>query len=437
LLQLLNTSPACSDINWRASANGVQGVQVAQAPAGCELRDAGGNLLAANGAQPTLEELRALRNLDATTSATLPLNAQQVMVANVGGANQVLPPRFAVQITRTCVQHAGAVAAAAGHLNCSNGGNTGYWDLTSLVFNAQPFTDDAILTARGNNLMNLTFNAAGADALMATRGLQLVTNASGVDITNQFPLIAANRQPGEFVANPLRDPAGNGVANVLAVRGGFQSSVQLNRMRLDGGTRPTNNWNFGGFNLTDMGTLGVTTVNVSGTVTARNVSATNNVNALNVNATNNVNARNVSATNNVNALNVNATNKVATNFLQLNTQVAETASCGQDMLNAITLNSADPNRLLRCNGARWVPMIMGARYINSVTLTSGNVGYVSSATEWSCAQFIAVVESIFVYDLGKWQNDHYGTWCIGGNIFLYVNHPTSGMKVTWAIFEKT
>jgi hypothetical protein len=415
LLQLLNTSPACSDINWRASTNGVQGVQVAQAPAGCELRDAGGNLLAANGAQPTLEELRALRNLDATTSATLPLNAQQVMVANVGGANQVLPPRFAVQITRTCVQHAGAVAAAAGHLNCSNGGNTGYWDLTSLVFNAQPFTDDAILTARGNNLMNLTFNAAGADALMATRGLQLVTNASGVDITNQFPLIAANRQPGEFVANPLRDPAGNGVANVLAMRGGFQSSVQLNRMRLDGGTRPTNNWNFGGFNLTDMGTLGVTTVNVSGTVTARNVSATNNVNALNV----------------------NATNKVATNFLQLNTQVADNTSCGRDMLNAITLSSVVAARLLRCNGATWEPLRLGGRYIASETLVKGGRGYKSFATQWSCTQFIAIIQSIVINDLAKWENGHYGAECIGGKIVLFVNHPTSGMTVSWAIFEQS
>ena len=93
--------------------------------------------------------------------------------------------------------------------------------------------------------------------MIAGRGVQRVTNANGVDITNQFPLIAANRSASEFVANPLRDPAGNGVANVLAMRGGYQSSLFLNRMRVDGGTRPTNDWNFAGFNLTDIGSLGV------------------------------------------------------------------------------------------------------------------------------------------------------------------------------------
>ena len=390
-------------------------MQVAPDPAGCQLRDARGNLLAANGAQPTLEELRALRNLDATTSATLPLNAQQVMVANVGGANQVLPPRFAVQITRTCVQHAGAVASAASHLNCSTPNSTGYWDLTSLVFNAQPFTNDAIFTTRGINLMNLTFNAAGADALMATGGVQRVTDARGLDITNQFPLIAANRQPGEFVANPLRDPAGNGVANVFAMRGGFQSSLHLNRMRVDGGTRPTNDWNFGGFNLTDMGTLGVTTVNASGTV----------------------NARNVSASNNVNATNVNATNKVATNFLQLNTQIEDNTSCGRDMLNAITLSSVVASRLLRCNGSTWEPLRLGGRYIASETLVKGGRGYKSFTTQWSCTQFLAIIESIVINDLFKWENAHYGTECSNGKIMLFVNHPTSGMTVSWAIFEQS
>ena len=257
LLQLLNTRPACSDINWRASTNGVQGVTVNPDPTGCELRDAKGNILAANGAQPTLDELRTLRFLDATTPATVPMNTQQVMVANASSANQFVPSRFAVQITRTCVQHAGAVASAASYLNCSTTSTTGYWDLSSLVFNNQPFTEEAIFTSRGINLMNLIFNAAGTDALIAGRGVQAVTNANGVDITNQFPLIAANRSAGEFVTNPLRDPAGNGVANVLAMRGGYQSSLFLNRMRVDGGTRPTNDWNFAGFNVTDIGSLGV------------------------------------------------------------------------------------------------------------------------------------------------------------------------------------
>jgi hypothetical protein len=291
------------------------------------------------------------------------------------------------------VQHAGAVASAASHLNCSTPNSTGYWDLTSLVFNAQPFTNDAIFTTRGINLMNLTFNAAGADALMATGSVQRVTNALGVDITNQFPLIAANRQPGEFVANPLRDPAGNGVANVFAMRGGFQSSLHLNRMRVDGGTRPTNNWNFGGFNLTDMGTLGVTTVN--------------------------------------------ATNKVATNFLQLNTQIEDNTSCGRDMLNAITLSSVVAARLLRCNGATWEPLRLGGRYIASETLVKGGRGYKSFATQWSCTQFIAIIQSIVINDLFKWENAHYGTECSNGKIVLFVNHPTSGMTVSWAIFEQS
>ena len=228
---------------------------------------------------------------------------------------------------------------------------------------------------------------------MATGGVQRVTNALGVDITNQFPLIAANRQPGEFVANPLRDPAGNGVANVFAMRGGFQSSLHLNRMRVDGGTRPTNNWNFGGFNLTDMGTLGVTTVN--------------------------------------------ATNKVATNFLQLNTQIEDNTSCGRDMLNAITLSSVVAARLLRCNGATWEPLRLGGRYIANETLVKGGRGYKSFATQWSCTQFIAIIQSIVITDLAKWENGHYGTECIGGKIVLFVNHPTSGMTVSWAIFEQS
>ena len=257
LLKLLDTKSTCSDINWRASTNGVQGVTVNPDPTGCELRDAKGNILTANGAQPTLDELRTLRFLDTTTPATVPMNTQQVMVANASSANQFVPSRFAVQITRTCVQHAGAVASAASYLNCSTTSTTGYWDLSSLVFNNQPFTEEAIFTSRGINLMNLIFNAAGTDALIAGRGVQAVTNANGVDITNQFPLIAANRSAREFVANPLRDPAGNGVANVLAMRGGYQSSLFLNSMRVDGGTRPTNDWNFAGFNVTDIGSLGV------------------------------------------------------------------------------------------------------------------------------------------------------------------------------------
>ena len=186
LLQLLDKAPGCSNIPWRASSAGVAGVSVTPDPTGCELKNSAGATLAVNGVQPTLDELRNLQFLDQTTASNLALSTTPTVVGNIGGANQFLPARFAIQISRVCVQHAGPVSTSS-HLNCSVSGTPGYWDLSSLVFNSQPFSDSAIYTGRGFNLLHMIFNAAGPDALMATQGLQRVTNASGVDITNQFP----------------------------------------------------------------------------------------------------------------------------------------------------------------------------------------------------------------------------------------------------------
>ncbi|MFM7800705.1 MAG: hypothetical protein ACKO69_00915, partial [Limnohabitans sp.] len=119
-------------------------------------------------------------------------------------------------------------------------------------------------------------------------------------------MIAANRSAGDFVANPLRNTSGLGMRNVFAMRGGFQSSLFLNRMRVDGGTRPTNDLNFGGFNVSDMGTLGVNNVNASGNVGARNVSAIETVSAANVAASAMVTALDVAASNEIAVLNGSA-----------------------------------------------------------------------------------------------------------------------------------
>jgi hypothetical protein len=239
--------------------------------------------------------------------------------------------------------------------------------------------------------MHLIFNAAGPDALMATPGLQKVVNASGVDITSQFPLIAANRSAGDYVANPLRNVSGEGVSNVFAMRGGFQSSLFLNRMRVDGGTRPTNDWNFGGFNISDMGTLGVANVNASGTVNALNVSAIETVSAANVAASAKVTAMDVAANNEIAVLNgstktitlkkdgsmaaaslsttgnvsakgdvsAGITNTVSGQFFKFLDTVTAGASCAANQLKSLALSDTSFKQLLTCDPSTntWVSML--------------------------------------------------------------------------------
>ena len=172
-----------------------------------ELKDAKGKVLVANGAQPTVDELRALNYLDAFTSSTLPIDTtKQIVFKNVSGDNIILPARFAIQISRVCVEKTGTSAAQTNYLSCTTPtGGKGYWDLTSLLFNAQPYATSSIYAGQGFNLMHMVFNAVGTDVLMATQGPQPVLNASGADVTNQFMLVGSDRGNAVLVPNPPRN----------------------------------------------------------------------------------------------------------------------------------------------------------------------------------------------------------------------------------------
>jgi hypothetical protein len=107
---------------------------------------------------------------------------------------------------------------------------------------------------------------------------------------------------------------------------------------------------------------------------------------------------------------ITATKKVASDFFQLKTQVAENSSCqGQELTNAIGLNSADNNNLLRCNGSTWVSMLQKgtdgtngtnstssatptASYLdNTITSESKNFTFTgeseSGNTKWNCSEW--------------------------------------------------
>ena len=270
LLRLLadpaSSGDGCSQISaeFRPGA-GLGGAAVAASPTNCQLRNAAGVVLAVNGLQPTLQELQAMNLLAPNVSIDLPLATTTDVVTNVGGLNATAPNNFAVQIRRICVSHAGPVSSLA-HLNCPGG----YFDLQGLMFNLQPFTDEAIYGFNGAPLLQMIFNAAGDDAMIAANGLARVVDLAGTDITNNFPLVGANPGRGNFINNPLHDAAGVGARNILAMRSGQGSTSSLNAMRIDGGNSPTNDWNFGGFSLNNVNALDLTKIGAASDITSTN-----------------------------------------------------------------------------------------------------------------------------------------------------------------------
>ena len=285
ILDLLSKNPNCSTVNMKAKPPGGAAAALASPIAGCELKITTATAtpsvvtLVANATQPTVKELRSMGLLDSTFNDLLPLRTDNIVqTTDATGAVIEASAGFAVQITRECVVHSGAVTTTKAYLACTDPtGASGYYDLKSLVFNNQPFSDENIYTSRGINLLYMVLNAIGPDGLIAAPGLAKVVNSAGSDITNTFPLLSINRKESDYLLNPLTDATGKGIPNILAIRAGYGSSYYENIMQLDGGTSPTNDWDFAGFSLNDVNQVEASSIKtknlLSDGITAKNVTA--------------------------------------------------------------------------------------------------------------------------------------------------------------------
>jgi hypothetical protein len=184
-------------------------------------------------------------------------------------------------------------------------------------------------------------------------------------------------------------------------------------MRVDGGTRPTNDWNFAGFNLTDIGSLGVSNRIFAGKAGDPNCDVSSNQHAggagdinacrdmvakgwvkgletvvagpnndigvrlnrdgsiqgktLNVDSSKNVsNINNITQSGGIKSQGVIETTedfitaagkKVQAGYFKFLNTVTEGAGCASDYTNSLTLDTTNNNKLLRCDGTTWVSML--------------------------------------------------------------------------------
>lgn len=245
--ELMKLPVQCSTLDWKYSDTGNPAGQTATSYAGCNLALTladGSAHNVANGMQPTLVDLQKLGVLDPNVKDVLPFPTRNGMIGTQGSTVQVVPPRYAVLIEQVCVASTNTVPST--NPSCPSNDK----DLRSLVFNSQPYaTDQFGGSFMGQTMLNTAFLVAGGDAAI-----------SGDMGTGQSPELEGLR--GSFSAkNPLRksvtDPqtqssSSVGVANILAMRNGYGSSAFAQFMRKDGSTRPTGNWNFNGYTITNI-----------------------------------------------------------------------------------------------------------------------------------------------------------------------------------------
>ena len=272
----LTTLPVhCSVLDWEYSSNGNSNSKTPTAYADCSFTLTLQNQTSYtihNGMQPTLADLQMIGALDTNINDILPFPTRNAMVGTFGNTIQTIPPRYAILIEQICLAEdkttpinatpvsatnnpaAKATIASFGPTSCPSGEK----DLRSLVFNSQPYATESFGGSfMGQTMLSTAFLAAGGDAAL-----------SGDIGTGQSPELEGLR--GSFSAkNPLRknelDPTANktsstGVANILAMRNGYGSSAFMQLTRRDGSSRPTADWNFDGYAITNVKRLDATQI---------------------------------------------------------------------------------------------------------------------------------------------------------------------------------
>jgi len=245
--ELMKLPTQCSVLDWKYSDTGTPANKTPTSYAGCSVAltlSGGSTYSVANGMQPTLADLQKLEVLDPNVKDTLPFPTRNGMVGTQGSSVQVIPPRYAVLIEPVCVATSKPVTSTDPACPSTDK------DLRSLMFNSQPYAVDQFGgNFMGQTMLSTAFLVAGGDAAI-----------SGDVGTGQSPELEGLR--GSFSAkNPLRknitDPqtqasSSVGVANILAMRNGYGSSAFAQFMRKDGSTRPTGDWNFNGYAITNI-----------------------------------------------------------------------------------------------------------------------------------------------------------------------------------------
>ena len=374
--------------------------------------------------QPTLEELKSLNFLDANSSFT-PVFATEnrVVTKNDNGNNVFLSPGFSVLIDRVCVNNPSADTNSAKY--CSTP-SKGYFAVKTLVFSSQPFDNEKIKYGAANMLYT-ALKKAGNDALVAADGI-------GPNDTYRLVPLNSNGQ-AESIANPFEKTINGvyvkGVKNIIAMRGGYIENMSLNYLRLDGTNNMRADLNMGNNNIVNAKNISAANLYTTGDINTANISATGNMSGntisgftfivnklLNMNNNDIVDAKNINAANltttgdisgftfNVNnRLNMNnkdivgaknisavtlsttgditttATQKLETGYLRLQGSASVNNKCSFGLTNSLSLDSADPNKLLRCDGINWVSMTQkgdtGEKGTNGVPGKTMN--YVSAA----------------------------------------------------------
>jgi len=158
------------------------------------------------------------------------------------------------------------------------------------------------------------------------------------------------------VANPM----GN-VGGILAIRGGYGSTGMAQFTRRDGSAPPTANWNFAGYNLTNVGNLQSNTLQVTqsatvgGTLTVSGQTYTNGIaNTGNITNTGNLtNQGNVTVNGTTTTNGITNTGTVTTGLLSLTTPESAGGVCPGDGYQA----ESGSGSLLSCIGGVWSPPV--------------------------------------------------------------------------------
>jgi len=313
----------------------------------------------ANVMQPTLNELKQLQLLSNSSSYQPIFNTQKrVVYKDSNNVNAFLPAGYSVLIKRVCINNPKATPSSPRY--CDNP-NPGYYDIQTLVFNNQPYDDKSIKYNGMTNMLYTAFRAAGTDALLSADGITktIDPNNNNTDITANYPLIPQASDGQSFIDNPLKNAAGVGVKNILAMRGGYSSSVRTNTLRQDGLTPMTGPLNLGNNDIVGANNISVTG-NIdapNGTITAQNIIATNQFTA------NSINTSSVTSSGNFNGFNFMALNNITAN------NGIKAGKC------ADTLNEGDIiacNDLIAKNNIKATGSIKTAGAISADSLTSGN-----------------------------------------------------------------
>lgn len=192
----------------------------------------------ANGLQPSVAELQALRLLDATFRNALYMPTEAVVARPQAHAasSALADPGYAVRIQRVCASPA-----------CTS------YQLSGLVFNTQPYSLQRLRSlASGLELLQDAWLAAGPDAALAS---PVAFGGSG-----ELQGWGASFS----VRNPIRTHQGNGsstgLAGILGVRSGFGSATLAEFARTDGSRPMTGTWSFGNQDVRDVKLLAASTV---------------------------------------------------------------------------------------------------------------------------------------------------------------------------------